>query len=84
MTSEKITPTNFNFYLKNRIDSQLQFTLVDEEHIIGIFNRFKNKSSYGCDNISNKLLKYAKHFLINPLRLLINQTLSTGIFSNEL
>ena len=83
--AEKITPTHdFNFYLKNRIDSQLRFTLVDEEHIVWIFNRLKNKSGYGCDNISNKLLKYAKTFLIKPLTLLINQTLSTGIFPNEL
>ena len=42
---EKITATNnFNFYLKNKIDSQLRF---DEEHIVGIFNILKNKSSYG-------------------------------------
>ena len=40
--AEKIIPTHdFNFYLKNRIDSQLRFTLVDEEHIVGIFNRLK-------------------------------------------
>ena len=65
------------------IDSQLRFTIVDEEHIVGIFNRLKSKSSYGCDNISHKLLKYAKVFLIKPVTLLINQTLSTGIFPNE-
>ena len=36
--AEKITQTHdFNFYLKNRIDGQLRFTLVDEEHIVGIF-----------------------------------------------
>ena len=35
--TEKITLTHdFNFYLKNRIDSQLRITLVDEEHIVGI------------------------------------------------
>ena len=62
----------------------MRFTLVDEEHIVGIFNRLQNKSSYGCDNISNKLLKYPKAFLIKPLILLINRTLSTGIFPNEL
>ena len=39
--AEKITPThNFNFYLKNRINSQLRFTLVDEEHSVGIINRY--------------------------------------------
>ena len=42
--AEKITSThNFNFYLKNVIDSQLRFSLVDEEHIVNIFNRLKNK-----------------------------------------
>ena len=70
--------------MKNRIDSQFRVTLVDNEHIIGIFDRLKNKSSYGCDNISNKLLIYAKYFLIKPLTLLINQTLSTGILPKEL
>ena len=40
--AEKSTPThNFNFHLKNRIDRKLRFTLVDEEHIVGIFNRLK-------------------------------------------
>ena len=34
--------------------------------------------------ISNKSLKYAKYIIINPLTVLISQTLSTGIFSNEL
>ena len=49
--AETFTPThNFNCYLKNMIDSQLRFTLVDEEHIVGMFNRLKNKSSYDCDN----------------------------------
>ena len=59
--AEKITPThNFNLYLKRRIDCQLRFTIVYEEHIVGIFNRLKINSSNDCDNISNKLLKYAK------------------------
>ena len=62
--AEKITPTHdFNFYLKNRIDSQLRFTLVDEEHIVGIFNRLRISQvmvviiyQTNCSNMQNPFL----------------------------
>ena len=44
----------------------------------------KNKSSHGYDNISNKLLKRASDIIVEPLTLIINQTLSTGIFPKQL
>ena len=60
------------------------FNLVDENTILSTINRLKNKSSHGFDNISNILIKKAKHVLVKPLTLLINQTLTTGEFPNEL
>ena len=60
------------------------FNLVDENTILSTINRLKNKSSHGFDNISNILIKKAKHALVKPLTLLINQTLTTGEFPNEL
>ena len=44
----------------------------------------KNKSSYGYDNISNKLIKSAKNVLIKPLTLIVNQCLHTGIYPSQL
>ena len=44
----------------------------------------KPKSSTGHDNISNKLIKSAKHILIKPLVLIINQSLNRGIFPSQL
>ena len=60
------------------------FRLVDENTILSTINRLKNKSSHGFDNISNILIKKAKHVLVKPPTLLINQTLTTGEFPNEL
>ena len=52
--------------------------------IMRIVNNLKNKSSYGYDCISNLLLKRAKNELIKPLTLIINQTINTGIFPEQL
>ena len=42
----------------------------------------KNKSSYGTDEISNKLLKSIKNEICKPVTLIINQSITTGIFPN--
>ena len=49
-----------------------------------IIKNLKNKSSYGHDCLSNILIKRVQNVLIEPLTFLINQSLSTGIFPNEL
>ena len=40
----------------------------------------ENKSSTGCDGISNKLLKYIKDVVTKPLTLIINQRIVTKIY----
>ena len=45
-----------------------------------IIDGLKPKSSTGVDNISNKLLKSAKTFIVAPLRIVINQMFQVGIF----
>ena len=57
---------------------------VDDNEIMRIVNNLKNKSSYGYDCISNLLWKRAKNELIKPLTLIINQTINTGIFPEQL
>ena len=75
---------HFNSYLSNPVDSVFSFYTVTEENISHIINKLKNKVSYGHDSISNIMIKRAHKPLIKPLTLLINQTLCTGIFPNDL
>ena len=44
----------------------------------------KNKSNYGYDSISNKLIKSACQVLVRPLTLIVNQSLHTGVYSSQL
>ena len=75
---------HFNSYLSNPVDSVFSFHTVTEENISHIINKLKNKVSYGQNSISNIMIKKAHKPLIKPLTLLINQTLCTGIFPNDL
>ena len=60
------------------------FVPVTEQNISDIIKNLKNKSSYGYDCLSNILIKGVQNVLIEPLTFFINQSLSTGIFPNEL
>ena len=75
---------HFNNYLNNPVETKFSFQTITENKVSKIINKLKNKVSYGYDSISNIMLKRAHDPLIRPLTLLINQTLSTGIFPNAL
>ena len=62
----------------------MKLEVVNENNINEAINRLKNKSSYGHDKISNKIIKRAKNSLIQPLMLIINQVLMTGEFPSDL
>ena len=74
----------FDSYLNNPAETVFSFNLISEHNISNIIKKLKNKSSYGHDCLSNIMIKKAHDPLIKPLTLLINQTLSTGIFPSEL
>jgi len=78
------SPIHFTQYLRQEISSSFKFKIIDETVTENTINKLKNKSSYGVDGLSNKLIKSAKNYLIIPLTLIINQTLKTGEFPNEL
>lgn len=44
----------------------------------------KNDCSVGCDNISNKIIKHFKHFIIPPLTHIFNTCFTQGIFPKSL
>ena len=60
----------------------MEFKVVTEEEILNIMNRLGNKSSSGCDGLSNNMVKSLKNELYMPLTLIINQMLHTGIYPN--
>lgn len=78
------TQTTFDEYMGNPSNSRFTFLNTTEVVVSNIINKLKNKSSFGHDNISNILIKQAKDVLVKPLTLLINLTLQTGEFPNEL
>ena len=60
------------------------FELITEETTMKILNNLKPKPSCGYDGISTKLLKPCKLEICKSVTLIINQTLSTGIFPDSL
>ena len=67
----------------NQTPSRITFYHVNEDHILNIINKLKNKSSFGHDEISNKLIMFSKEILVQPLTLLVNQMLSDVSFADD-
>ena len=83
--SHQIIPVHqHSHYLDNETNKRMKLEAVNEDNINEAINRLKNKSSYGHDEISNKIIKSAKNSLIQPLMLIINQMLMTGEFPSDL
>ena len=61
-----------------------RFAPVSEEDVIKIIHNLKPKSSCGFDEISVKLIKFAKNELCKPITVIVNQCLETGIFPDKL
>ena len=73
----------FKGYLSQPTDRDFRFASVSEEDVIKIIN-LKPKSSCGCDEISVKLIKFAKeNELCKPITIIVNQCLETGIFPDK-
>ena len=47
------------------------FKKVNDDEVLSIINKLKNKKSRGADNISNQLLKTIKQELCKPLTIII-------------
>ena len=71
-------------YYKNGYLVLSSFTLVSENDVLKPLSSLCTKNTAGIDGISVKLLKKLSSALTNPLTLIINQSLVTGIFPTEL
>ena len=71
------------YYLNKIVESNFTFKYVEEDVIKRTIINFPNKSSYGYDGLSTKLLETLEPALTKPLALLTNQVLTTGIFPDK-
>ena len=62
----------------------LKFHSVTVDNVSRIIDSLKPKTSSGVDSISNKLIKYVKDVILEPLTVIINQMLNVGIFPDLL
>ena len=70
-------------YLKSSTTA-FNFKLVTDLQVTKCIQHLKSKSSTGHDNISNNLFKYLEPLLSEPILLIINQSLASGIFPEKL
>ena len=62
----------------------MNFSDVSEDIVLNIINKLPNKNSCGYDNLSTKTIKALKCSLVQPLTLIINQIINTGVFPAQL
>ena len=85
--AENIKPTKnirFTSFLKKVVSSSFHFDLVGEEDVLKIVKSLKSKNSAGSDGISTNLLKIIIPAILKPVKLILNQSLVTGIFPDNL
>ena len=66
------------------ITSSFNFSLINEEHTLKIISSLKTKHSSGHDGLSVKLLKAFAPSIVRRLTIILNQSLTTGIFPDLL
>ena len=75
---------SFKTYLTKHIISSFNFILENENEVSKIAKSLRTKTSSGYDGISVKLLKILSPALLRPLTIIVNQSLITGIFPEQL
>ena len=80
----KESSKSYSFYLNKQINSVFSFSMVDTNNVRKMLKEFKPKTSKGLDGISMKIIKHISDIIIEPLTLLINQSLMTNTFPTKL
>ena len=75
---------SYRSFLLDKIAFSFDFTPVSGKEIQTIIQNLKPKSSTGHDNISSIILKKIAAYIVPTLVLIVNQSLLTGIFPNQL
>ena len=74
----------FTDYLHNPTDHRFTFSQINEREVLSIINKLKYNTLSGKDGISNKLLKSIKSEISEAIAIIINQSILTGIFPDQL
>mgnify|MGYP000297251403 CR=1 FL=1 len=83
----QVNPTEnneFQDYLQNPCMQTFTFKPITADSVNKIIDSLKPKTSCGHDGISVKLVKDMKHEISNALTLIINQSITTGIFPENM
>ena len=80
----EITDKSVNTYLTKPIHVSFEFNTIEMEDVRKILDKLKPKTSTGYDDISTKLLKRIAPIIIAPLTIIVNQSLCTGTFPDNL
>ena len=78
------TNVDFNQYMPVKPNCNLTFQPITVDITSRIIDSLKPKTSTGVDCISNKLLKYVRNVISEPLTIIINQMLNMGVFPDLL
>ena len=70
-------------YLKHPCCNTFSFKPIDVSTTINIIDNLNSKYIFGKDGMSNNLLKLIKNEICESVTLIINQSLTTGIFPNK-
>ena len=71
-------------YLKENILCSFNFELIEQDTVKKIIKILNAKHSSGHDNVSTISLKEISPLISSPLTLILNQSLTTGIFPDKL
>ena len=82
LDSDHIKDQTYSTYLNTPHRFEWQCKCVSDKEIIIAIDNLENKSSIGCDDISNKLLKFINDVVTKPLTLIINQIICYRNISN--
>ena len=75
---------SYKDYLTNKFHASFSFKSVNKLDIHRIINNLSSKNSSGHDEISSVLLKKLGNILSSPITTIINQSLKSGIFPDNL
>ena len=86
LVNKSVQPANSDFqkYLTRNVLTSFHFDLINESSLNNVIHNLRNKSSSGHDGISTRLLKFLSPAITQPLTMIINQSLLTGIFPEKL
>ena len=82
----KVPENNIDYYLDKmpKANSSLFLTPTNSEEIQYLIKSLPNKTSSGHDSISNNLLKKLIPSILEPLAIIFNKSLESGIFPEEM